>query len=192
QQVYDHVFGPKPAKAATPKAAGAHAAGVNRFRCPPACPFPASPAEQDRWDRFSTAPAEKVVRLWQGDKSDYENNWSQADAALLAFLAILTNGDRARMEQLFGGSALGRRDKWTGREDYRDRTLRLVPDDFVREGTPPAQPPGTNDTATPKAEEPKNAVAVILDFLKAHYRPDFREGNVVHCGDGRRLTVAEA
>lgn len=50
-------------------------------------------------------------------------NHSQADAGLMAFLRFYTGADAARMERLFGMSALGKRDKWTTRPDYRAMTI---------------------------------------------------------------------
>jgi hypothetical protein len=49
---------------------------------------------------------------------------SAADAQLMAMLAFLTGKDPERMERLFSASALGQRDKWKNRPDYRERTIR--------------------------------------------------------------------
>ena len=49
---------------------------------------------------------------------------SAADAQLMAMLAFLTGKDPERMERLFSESALGQRDKWKNRPDYRERTIR--------------------------------------------------------------------
>ncbi|CAA9257115.1 MAG: hypothetical protein AVDCRST_MAG93-2021 [uncultured Chloroflexia bacterium] len=48
---------------------------------------------------------------------------SAADAHLMRMLAFLTGKDPERMEQLFSESALGQRDKWKNRPDYRERTI---------------------------------------------------------------------
>lgn len=52
------------------------------------------------------------------------NDHSAADAQLMRMLAFLTGKDPKRMEQLFSESALGQRDKWKNRRDYRERTIR--------------------------------------------------------------------
>jgi len=66
---------------------------------------------------------EKFKTLWMGGTEAYGNDQSSADLALVSMLARLTNNDRARTERCFSASALGQRDKWVGREDYRTRTL---------------------------------------------------------------------
>lgn len=58
-----------------------------------------------------------------GDTSGYGGDDSAADLALLSRLAFWTNRDAERMETMFGRSALGQRDKWTDRPDYRKRTI---------------------------------------------------------------------
>lgn len=49
--------------------------------------------------------------------------YSEADAALCAHLAFYTGKNCERMERIFNTSALGKRDKWVDREDYRRRTI---------------------------------------------------------------------
>jgi len=66
---------------------------------------------------------ERFKKLWMGDTSDYANDQSSADLALLAILARLLNNDVARIEKYFSASILGQREKWTDRKDYRDRTI---------------------------------------------------------------------
>jgi hypothetical protein len=58
-----------------------------------------------------------------GDTTAYGDDHSTADFALASELARLLNGDRIRIEKYFGASALGQRDKWTDRPDYRKRTI---------------------------------------------------------------------
>jgi hypothetical protein len=48
---------------------------------------------------------------------------SKADLALLGMLAFWTQ-DEAQLERLVSSSALGRREKWRRRDDYRKRTVR--------------------------------------------------------------------
>ena len=62
--------------------------------------------------------------FYEGDISDYEDDESRADMALMNILPFWTNGNSAQMERIFGRSALAQRDKWTEREDYRQRTIR--------------------------------------------------------------------
>jgi Uncharacterized conserved protein len=64
----------------------------------------------------------KFARLWSGDISGYGDDHSRADQALVNKLAFWTGGDRDRIDQLFRQSGLCR-EKWTGRPDYRRRTI---------------------------------------------------------------------
>lgn len=50
-------------------------------------------------------------------------DWSQADAALCSHLAFWTGKDCARIDRLWGMSALGQRDKYHDRPDYRQRSV---------------------------------------------------------------------
>jgi primase-polymerase (primpol)-like protein len=66
----------------------------------------------------------KFARLFDdGDTSAHGDDDSRADCALLTMLAFWTGADAARMETLFGRSALAERDKWADRPDYRDQTI---------------------------------------------------------------------
>lgn len=64
---------------------------------------------------------DKFRRLWNGDTAGYDSH-SEADLALCSMLAFWTGGDRTRIDRLFRRSGLCR-DKWTDREDYRQRTI---------------------------------------------------------------------
>lgn len=60
------------------------------------------------------------------DEGEWEGSYpsqSEADSALAYDLAWFIGPDAARVERLFGMSALGQRDKWIQREDYRTRTI---------------------------------------------------------------------
>lgn len=59
----------------------------------------------------------------RGDLSAYGGDDSAADQALMNILAWWTNGDMLAMERMFTSSALGKREKWANRQDYRDRTI---------------------------------------------------------------------
>ena len=61
--------------------------------------------------------------LWNGSLLGYNGDESGADLALMNHLAFYCGGDRLQMERLFSASALGRRDKWISRQDYRERTI---------------------------------------------------------------------
>jgi putative DNA primase/helicase len=66
--------------------------------------------------------AEKFARLYDlGNLSDYDDDWSRGDQALVALLARYTQ-DPDQIDRLFRGSALSR-EKWTSRADYRQRTI---------------------------------------------------------------------
>jgi putative DNA primase/helicase len=64
---------------------------------------------------------DKFRRLWNGNTSGYESH-SEADLALCGMLAFWTGSDRRQIDRLFRQSGLCR-DKWTEREDYRQRTI---------------------------------------------------------------------
>lgn len=64
-----------------------------------------------------------VISLWTGDISSYCGDASRADLALASLIALHTS-DPDQIERIFGLSALGQRDKWKKRNDYRKRTVR--------------------------------------------------------------------
>jgi hypothetical protein len=57
-----------------------------------------------------------------GDTSGYNGDESRADEALACMLAFYTQ-DTAQLERLMNLSALGQREKWRQRKDYRRRTI---------------------------------------------------------------------
>ena len=63
-----------------------------------------------------------------GDLSGHGDDHSSADAALLSILAFWTGCSPDSMERLFSKSALGQRDKWTDRQDYRNRSIKAAID----------------------------------------------------------------
>lgn len=67
--------------------------------------------------------ADKFNKLMNGDVSNYDDNRSDADAALMAILAFYCKKDSRLMEEIFNQSRLANRVKWTKRKDYRDRTI---------------------------------------------------------------------
>jgi len=66
----------------------------------------------------------KFKSLWMGDISNYADDQSRADLALLGMLANHLQNDAQKMEAFFSASKLGQREKWTERKDYRDRTIK--------------------------------------------------------------------
>jgi putative DNA primase/helicase len=64
----------------------------------------------------------KFRALWNGDTTGYPSQ-SEADLALCRLLAFWCGNDPARIERLFSQSALGQREKWQTRADYRERTI---------------------------------------------------------------------
>lgn len=66
---------------------------------------------------------EKLKKLWTGDLSEYGEDQSRADLALLDILALLFNRDPKKVEWAFTASKLGQREKWRDRKDYRERTI---------------------------------------------------------------------
>jgi putative DNA primase/helicase len=91
----------------------------------PAAPQPVSLSNRRLLDRmFASMHGPAIRQLWNGDTSAHGGDDFAADLALLNHLAYWTNKDAARMETLFGQSALGRREKWKARPDYRERTIR--------------------------------------------------------------------
>lgn len=68
---------------------------------------------------------------FEGDTSAYNDDDSSADAALMAMLVFYTR-DPGQLERLFSTSALGQREKWIKRKDYRDRTIKSSLE-FVKE-----------------------------------------------------------
>jgi hypothetical protein len=73
---------------------------------------------------FSSKNGAAIKKLWDGDIEKYDGDDSAADQALLCHLAFWTNKHPEHMEDLFDESALGQRDKWRNREDYRKRSIK--------------------------------------------------------------------
>jgi putative DNA primase/helicase len=69
-----------------------------------------------------SAQSAKFSALWDGSVDDHGGDHSAADLALCSILAFWTQ-DRDQIARLMGQSALGRRDKWRKRADYREMTI---------------------------------------------------------------------
>ena len=72
---------------------------------------------------FSSKNGDKVKRLWNGDITDYNKDYSSADHALCMHLAFWTGKTYNQIERLWLLSPLGQRKKTQEREDYRQRTV---------------------------------------------------------------------
>lgn len=75
---------------------------------------------------FKAKGGGKLMRLYNGDLSDYNDDASAGDAALLTALAFWTAKNKAQMEEIWLQSPLGQREKTQQRKDYRDRTIENV------------------------------------------------------------------
>ncbi len=84
--------------------------------------------------------------LWSGDISKYGTDQSRADLALLGYLRFYSQ-DAAVLESLFGQSALGQREKWRDRLDYRTRTIERVLEDGGETYSGPRRARPTEDDA---------------------------------------------
>jgi len=84
---------------------------------------------------FAASNGGDIRRLWDGNTEGYPSH-SEADAALCAHLAFWTGGDRGRVDRLFRQSGLCR-DKWTERQDYRERTISKALEGMTETYEPP-------------------------------------------------------
>jgi hypothetical protein len=156
------------------------------------CTLPLDDGERARWKRLGNDKRDRILALWSGDASAYGGDESRADLALCFFLLVLTNGDRHRSEQLFGESVPGKRTKWTTRQDYRDLTFEQAAEGFTPWRDDPAGRNGQVPPPAGPAPAGQSGAAIILEYFREHYRPAFREGNTIHCQDGREVPMSEA
>jgi hypothetical protein len=189
EALYHRVFGSK--KAARRQAAKPADSG----RGSGDCPLPLTEGETARWKCLRPEKQARVKALWHGDTSAYGGDDSRADDGLCFYLLVLTNGDRPRAEQLFGESALGKRAKWTDREDYRDRTFASAFDIFEPwDGDPatgerksrPARAGKPPEGGAPAGEQDPRA-RVIAEWLRETFAPAYREGARLYSVTLRRL-----
>jgi hypothetical protein len=89
---------------------------------------------------------ERLKALWMGDLSEYQDDQSRADLALLGILARLFDNDARKMEWVFGASKLGRRDKWITRKDYREMSIAKAGGIVAKAALVPAKVTGTQPT----------------------------------------------
>ena len=91
-----------------------------RHQAPPVA-TESTTSDEQIWEKMmSSFRAEKILKLWSGEGF---TDHSAADLALMNYLAYWTGNDPLAMERLFGMSALGQREKWRDRCDYRRRTI---------------------------------------------------------------------
>jgi hypothetical protein len=89
---------------------------------------PVSPASRPDEEVLEKCRAAKNAAKFEAlfDRGDvhahHGGDDSAADLALLSMLAFYTQ-DEAQLERIFSASALGKRQKWTRRHDYRARTI---------------------------------------------------------------------
>ena len=116
------------APAANLQSLGRGAANVPAENPPDAaakCPFvdPRLSDEEILEKARNAKNGEKFIALFdQGDIDLYSGDESAADMGLMCQLAFYTR-DEGQLERLFSQSALGEREKWTSRADYRERTI---------------------------------------------------------------------
>lgn len=111
-----------------------------------------------------TEPAgEKFRNLYMaGDVSEYEDDDSSADMALMNKLAFYSK-DPAQLERLFSSSALGQREKWVKRADYRQLTIQAALK-FVKETYAPKSK-GKNS----KKKGKKTLAAIVATAILEKY-----------------------
>jgi primase-polymerase (primpol)-like protein len=122
--------------------------------------FDASDDELLRRARAARSGAKFTALFDRGDVSAYGDDDSSADMALMNMLAYWTSRDASRMEAIFGRSALGQRDKWRHRADYRQRTIDRAIANCKEVYTPaPLRNNGKYPTATPRSAPPSDGSA---------------------------------
>ncbi len=72
---------------------------------------------------FGSKNGDDIKKMYMGDLSDYKNDESSADSALVHHLAFWTRKDAEQMERIWLASPLAQRKKTQSRKDYRDRTV---------------------------------------------------------------------
>lgn len=72
---------------------------------------------------FASKNGDEIKALYNGDISQYNNDHSNADMALLSHLAFWTGRNHPQMEALWLASPLAKRDKTQKRADYRTRSI---------------------------------------------------------------------
>jgi hypothetical protein len=174
------------------------------------CPLPLNEDEVRRWACLGPDKQTRILALWGGDVSAYNDDDSRADLALCRYLVIITNGDRQRAEQLFTESRLGDRDKWRSRADYRERTLNVALDGHEpwrddpaerngrahhRQAAPASDDGDENGDPEGGDEDPNRrrfAKDIIREYWLARYDLSFRRENSVYSAKlGQELRLSQ-
>lgn len=129
-------------------------------------------------ERASSADnGDKFDRLCAGDMSDYGNDWSDADAALIQFLCFYST-DNVQVARLFMMSRLAERDK-AHRADYVPRTIAAMRAKIEQDAVPlvdasaileraraitPAVPPPAPEDSAPVSPAPMIAPPRNMTF----------------------------
>ncbi len=110
----------------------------------------------------------KFKQLWDGDWSGYPSQ-SEADLALLSMLLFWCGGDEERAARLFSQSALGQREKWRDRPDYRQATMQAALNGKTEFYSPKRNgtKPGRNGESTQSHVDEQDGV-MVGDIL--HYK----------------------
>ena len=72
---------------------------------------------------FSSKNGDKIKRLYEGDLTDSDNDFSAADYSLCCHLAFWTQKDFDQIQRIWKASPLGQREKTQKRKDYRTATI---------------------------------------------------------------------
>lgn len=125
------------------------------------------PADDATVESLVAQVAKKQSRLWGGDWQRVESDLgatgypsqSEADMALACEIARLAQREgveqgalAATVEAVFNKSGLAAREKWTGREDYRERTASSAVNSVLAEASQNTQPQVTPPEETTKGD----------------------------------------
>lgn len=124
-----------------------------------------SPTNRQLWE----ADAATLGRFYSAAPgSNKPFNHSDADLALMNGLAFWTGKDHERMIRLFSRSALGKRDKWTRRAYYRNKTTLAA----IRGCTSVYAPKTRGERRERQIEENKQIGDAFKSNIKDHVAPE--------------------
>ena len=150
------------------------------------------PDEELKRKMFSSKNGQKIKQLFDGNISDYNDDYSSADFALCSHLAFWTQKNEVQMERLWLGSELGKREKTISRADYRERTIRGANDvtskTYSRDGNGKLERESYDFLmVTPKDKEPYPLLVFsnIARILRKHPRfvGKFRRNDFSHLAE---------
>lgn len=102
---------------------------------------------------FESKGGSKIEKLYRGDISQYNDDHSAADSALVTHLAFWTQKNVEQTKRIWLSSPLGQREKTQKRDDYVDRTITNAFEKCERIYSP-APLVQEDATATPELEKP--------------------------------------